>query len=75
MNCQGIAPPFSPVHANQAFAVSRPTRALYAEAGLNLGERFSLTLGYRYTWDDVDYSDARTVLFSRDGVARASTIP
>lgn len=74
-NCEGIAPPFSSVHAIQAFVVSRPTRALYAEAVLDLGERFSLTLGYRYTLDDVDYVDARTVLFSRDGVARASTIP
>ena len=74
-NCQGIAPPFSAIHADQAFTVSRPSRALYGEAGLVLGERFSLTLGYRYTWDDIDYVDARTVLFSRDGVARASTIP
>ncbi|HMB74027.1 MAG TPA: TonB-dependent receptor, partial [Gammaproteobacteria bacterium] len=74
-NCQGIAPPLSPVHADQRFTVSRPTRALYGEAGLDLGEKFTLTLGYRYTWDDIDYVDARTVLFSRDGVARASTVP
>jgi len=26
-------------------------------------------------WDDVDYVDARTILFSRDGISRASTIP
>ena len=74
-NCQNVAPPVSSIHASQSFTVSRPSRALYAEAGLDLGETFSLTFGYRYTWDDIDYVDARTVLFSRDGVARASTIP
>ena len=74
-NCTGIAPPFSSVRADQDFTIERPTQAIYGEVYLELSEVFGLTLGFRHTWDDVDYLDARTVFFSADGVARASTVP
>jgi iron complex outermembrane receptor protein len=74
-NCQGLAPPYSSVRADQDFTIERPTQAIYGELNMDLGETFGLTLGFRHTWDDVDYLDARTVFFSADGVARASTVP
>ena len=74
-NCQGIAPPFSSVRADQNFTIERPTRAIYGEIYMDLGAVFGLTVGFRHTWDDVDYLDARTVFLGADGVARASTVP
>ncbi len=74
-NCTGLAPPFSSVRADQAFTIERPTQAIYGELYMELSETFGLTLGFRHTWDDVDYVDARTVFLSADGIARASTVP
>jgi iron complex outermembrane receptor protein len=74
-NCQGVAPPYSSVRADQDFTIERPTKAIYGELNLELGADFGLTFGLRHTWDDVNYVDARTIFLSADGVARASTVP
>lgn len=69
------APPFTSILADQRFTLERPSQAIYMEAVYDLTEDFSITLGARYTDDDVKLKDARTVLFSEDGAARATTIP
>lgn len=69
------APPFTSIHADQRFTIERPSQAIYGELKYRFNDELSLTMGLRYTQDDVDLIDARTIVYSEDGVARATTIP
>jgi len=75
-NCADAgAPPFTSIHADQRFTIERPSQAIYGELKYRFNDELSLTMGLRYTQDDVDLIDARTIVYSEDGVARATTIP
>lgn len=70
------APPFGPILARQEFTISRPSFAIYGEGKLDLTDALSLTVGLRYTWDDVRLSNASSVLFDLSGQnAFASLVP
>ncbi|MEL6877167.1 MAG: TonB-dependent receptor [Pseudomonadota bacterium] len=70
------APPFGPILARQEFTIERPSIAVYGEGTLDLTEQLSLTVGLRYTYDDVRYSNGSTVLFDLGGEnAFASLVP
>jgi iron complex outermembrane recepter protein len=70
------AAPFGPILADQRFTLSRPSTAIYGEAAYDVTESFTVTLGLRYTWDKVRYSDGRTLLFDLAGTgAIASLVP
>jgi iron complex outermembrane recepter protein len=66
--CQAAgAAPFGPILANQEFTLSRPSKAIYGEASYDITDALSVTLGLRYTWDKVKYSNARTLLYDLSG--------
>ncbi|MGB3754450.1 MAG: TonB-dependent receptor [Parerythrobacter sp.] len=70
------APPFGPILARQEFTIERPSTAIYGEGTLDLTDRLSLTIGARYTYDDVIYSNGSSVLFDLGGEnAFASLVP
>ncbi len=75
--CQAAgAPPFGPILADQRFTISRPSTAIYGEAAYEITDALSLTVGLRYTWDKVKYSNARTTLFDLAGTGTiASLVP
>jgi len=67
--CAGAgAPPFGPILASQRFDIIRPSYAVYGEAGIDVTDRMSLTLGLRYTRDEVQYRNGSSVVFGLDGV-------
>ncbi|NVE96025.1 TonB-dependent receptor [Altererythrobacter lutimaris] len=68
------APPFGPILAEQLFTITRPSTAIYGEAAYDLTDKLTVTLGLRYTWDDVRYEDALTTLFGLDGVTPIATL-
>ncbi len=75
--CQAAgAAPFGPILAKQEFTISRPSKAIYGEAVYEISDAFSVTLGLRYTWDKVKYSNARTLLYDLAGTGViASLVP
>jgi len=70
------APPFAPILARQEFTITRPSTALYGEAVFEVTDALSVTLGLRYTWDDVKYRNASSVIFDLAGTNPvASLVP
>jgi iron complex outermembrane recepter protein len=70
------AAPFGPILADQEFTISRPSTALYGEAVYDITDALSITVGLRYTWDKVKYSNARTLLYDLAGTGViASLVP
>lgn len=61
------APPFGSVLADQRFTISRPSTAVYGEAALKATDALTITLGLRYTWDKVRYSNATATLRDLSG--------
>ncbi len=68
------APPFGPIAADQYYTIARPSTAIYGEAALDVTDKFSVTLGLRYTWDKVKYQNAHTVLYGLDGVTPVANV-
>ena len=70
------APPFGPILADQRFTLSRPSIAVYGEAAWKATDALTVTLGLRYTWDKVRYTDAITTLKDLAGTGTvASLVP
>jgi iron complex outermembrane recepter protein len=70
------AAPFAPILAEQEFTISRPSTAIYGEAAYEVTDALTLTVGLRYTWDKVRYSNARTLLYDLAGTGViASLVP
>ncbi len=70
------APPFGPILARQEFTLERPSIAIYGEGTYDITDRLSLTMGLRYTYDEVKYKNGNTVLFDLGGQnAFASLVP
>ena len=69
------APSFTSILADQRFTIDRPSQAIYGELSYDFTDALTVTVGLRFTQDEVKLEDARTVLFSEDGAARATTIP
>ena len=69
------APPFANIDVSQEFTLERPSTAIYGEVVYDVNEAFSLTLGLRYTWDDVEYKDAVSVINNLGGVPVAALVP
>ena len=70
------APPFTQILARQQFTISRPSSAVYGEASYAFNDKFKVTLGLRYTWDKVKYSNGRSVIFNLAETAPvASLVP
>ena len=70
------APPFGPILARQEFTIERPSIAIYGEGTIDLTDALSLTVGLRYTYDDVRYSNGSATLFDLGGEnAFASLVP
>ncbi len=61
------AAPFGPILADQEYTISRPSKAIYGEAVYNVTDKLSLTVGLRYTWDKVKYSNAQSLLYDLSG--------
>lgn len=70
------AAPFGPILADQEFTISRPSTAVYGEAAYEVSDALTLTVGVRYTWDKVKYSNARSLLYDLAGTGViASLVP
>ncbi len=70
------AAPFGPILAEQEFTLSRPSTAVYGEAAYEVTDALTLTVGLRYTWDKVKYSNARSLLYDLAGTGViASLVP
>ena len=69
------APPFANVEGNQEFTLERPSTAIYGEIVYDVTDALSLTLGLRYTWDDVEYKNAVSVINNLGGVPVAALVP
>lgn len=70
------APPFGPILGEQVYTIDRPSKAIYADASYEATDRLTLTLGLRYTSDDIRYRNGRTTIFNLAGTAPIiSTIP
>ncbi|MGB7405705.1 MAG: TonB-dependent receptor, partial [Pacificimonas sp.] len=70
------APPFGPILARQQFTIERPSAAIYGEGTLDLNDALSVTVGLRYTFDDVQYKNGQALLFDLGGEnAFASLVP
>jgi iron complex outermembrane recepter protein len=66
------AAPFGPILADQRFTISRPSTAIYGEAAFKVTDALTFTLGLRYTWDKVRYTDALTTLRTLNGTGIAA---
>ena len=66
------APPFGPILADQRFTLSRPSTAVYGEVALKATDALTVTVGLRYTWDKVRYTDAVTTLRDLSGTGIAA---
>ncbi|MEM8942579.1 MAG: TonB-dependent receptor [Pseudomonadota bacterium] len=74
--CQAAgAPPFANILASQEFTLERPSTAIYGEVVYDVSDDFTLTLGLRYTWDDVKYKDAVSLIHNLGGTPVASLVP
>jgi iron complex outermembrane receptor protein len=69
------APPFMNIDASQEFTLARPSKAIYGELAYDFSEKMTVTLGLRYTWDDVEYKDALTTINNLGGVPVAALVP
>jgi iron complex outermembrane recepter protein len=70
------AAPFGPILADQEFTIARPSTAIYGEAAYEVTDALTVTVGLRYTWDKVRYSNARTLLYDLAGTGViASLVP
>lgn len=69
------APPFANILVDQEFTLERPSQAIYAEAKYQFTDRFSTTLGLRYTDDEVNYKNARALVANLGGTFVAATVP
>ena len=70
------APPFGPILARQEFTIERPSLAVYGEGTVDFTDALSLTIGLRYTYDDVKYANGQSLLFDLGGEnAFASLVP
>ena len=70
------AAPFGPILADQRFTLSRPSTAVYGEVAYKATDALTFTVGLRYTWDKVRYTDAVTTLRNLGGMtAFASLVP
>ncbi len=68
------APPFMQILARQQFTISRPSSAVYGEASYAFNDKFKVTLGLRYTWDKVKYSNGRSIVFNLAETAPAASL-
>jgi len=69
------APPFANILVDQEFTLERPSTAIYGEMKYDFTDRFSATLGLRYTDDEVNYKDARALVANLGGTFVAATVP
>ena len=69
------APPTTPLLAEQRFTIERPSYAVYGEAVYDVTSKLTMTVGLRYTFDEVKYLDAQTILFDDTGTPRATSVP
>jgi iron complex outermembrane recepter protein len=69
------APPFQNILADQKFDLVRPSTAIYGEGKFDLTDKFALTFGLRYTWDEVRYENARSVIRNLGGTIAAGLVP
>lgn len=70
------APPFGPILGEQVYTIQRPSKAIYADASYDVTDKLTVTLGLRYTSDDINYRNGRTTIFDLAGVNPIiSTIP
>ena len=75
-NGAGLSPASLPtgVNAVQSFEQDRQSWAVYAEGNYDLTEEFTLTIGLRYSDDELEYSNGLTTYFDDAGVARLITV-
>ncbi len=69
------APPFANIDVQQEFTLERPSTAIYGELAYDLSDALTLTLGLRYTWDDVNYEDAVSLAKNLGGTPVMSLVP
>jgi len=62
------------ITAIQSFEQDRDSYAFYAEANWDLTDQFTLTVGLRYSDDELEYSDGLTTYFDDAGNARLITV-
>ena len=69
------APPFANIDVQQEFTLERPSTAIYGELAYDVSEALTLTLGLRYTWDEVNYKDAVSLAKNLGGTPVMSLVP
>jgi iron complex outermembrane receptor protein len=69
------APPFGNILVDQEFTIDRPSQAIYGEIAYDVTDRFTATLGLRYTNDDITYRDAYARVANLEGNFVASLVP
>lgn len=69
------APPFANIDVLQEFTLERPSTAIYGEIAYDVSEALTLTLGLRYTWDEVRYRDAVSLAKNLGGTPVMSLVP
>lgn len=69
------AAPITAIHAMQGFNQEVQAQAIYGEFTYELFDGLKMTLGGRYTKDEIEYTNALTRLRDENGVVRASVIP
>ncbi|MGB6229944.1 MAG: TonB-dependent receptor [Litorimonas sp.] len=69
------APPFGNILVDQEFTIDRPSQAIYGEIAYDVTDRFTATLGLRYTNDDITYRDAYARVANLEGNFVAALVP
>ncbi|MEO1324736.1 MAG: TonB-dependent receptor, partial [Pseudomonadota bacterium] len=69
------APPFANILVDQEFTLERPSQAIYGEVKYDVTDRFAVTLGLRYTDDEVKYKDALSTVANLNGDFVAALVP
>lgn len=69
------APPFANIDVLQEFTLERPSTAIYGELAYDVSDAMTLTLGLRYTSDDVRYRDVVSLAKNLGGTPVMSLVP
>jgi iron complex outermembrane recepter protein len=69
------APPFANILVDQEFTLERPSTAIYGEAAYDVTDRLGVTVGLRYTFDEIKYQDALSLVANLEGTFVASLVP
>lgn len=71
----GVPGVFSGFGVNHKFTQNRRSKAIYGEMNWDVTDRFTITAGLRYTWENLWLKDVSSTAFDYNGVERVTLIP